>query len=266
MSYRSDVDALAARHAALASQVEELSQQCDDAARLLAEAKARAKLPILDGIRTASPCHEPWDNMVGNDRVRACARCKLDVYNLSAMTRDEAEALIIERRGNLCARYFRRSDGTILTADCAVGAQRQRQRRWIAAAIGATVAVGGAIGVELRQPEGAQATPRTAEVEEAQARLRQLQLEVETGRANMGKVDTHELESDVAEAMREIERRTEDPQYVTELQGRLRPRREVEEAQARLRQLQLDAARSRAELELAKTAADLAALNALPKR
>ena len=37
--------------------------------------------------------------MVGDERVRACGSCDKHVYNLSAMTRDEAQALIIERNG-----------------------------------------------------------------------------------------------------------------------------------------------------------------------
>jgi len=37
------------------------------------------------------------------------------VFDLSALTRDEAEALLIAKKGKLCAQYFRREDGTILT-------------------------------------------------------------------------------------------------------------------------------------------------------
>jgi len=147
MSYRDDVDALAARHAALDAQAAEATRQRDDAARLLAEARARAKLPILDNVRVASPCSEQWANMVGDDRVRVCAKCTTKVYNLSAMTREEAEALIVARAGNLCARYYQRADGTILTSDCLVGVRAKRRRRWVAAAIGASASLGAAFGV-----------------------------------------------------------------------------------------------------------------------
>jgi len=95
---------------------------------------------VLEDIRTAAPCGEAWETMTGDDRVRACARCNLQVFNLSAMTRDEAQELIAARTGRLCARYFRRADGTILTADCPRG-QRKRRRRQLVAALGAAAAL-----------------------------------------------------------------------------------------------------------------------------
>jgi hypothetical protein len=48
----------------------------------------------LDRIAVASPCPVAWDDMTGNDRVRFCSQCKLNVYNISAMTRSEAESFI----------------------------------------------------------------------------------------------------------------------------------------------------------------------------
>src|SRR5260370_15414772 len=44
-----------------------------------------------------------------------------NVYNLSEMTRREAEALVREKEGQLCARLYRRADGTILTSNCPAG-------------------------------------------------------------------------------------------------------------------------------------------------
>ncbi|HTR54337.1 MAG TPA: hypothetical protein VMJ10_26775 [Kofleriaceae bacterium] len=156
MSYRDDVDALAARHAALDAQAAEATRQRDDAARLLAEARTRASLPVLDNLRIASPCSESWDEMTGDDRVRACAKCNQNVYNLTAMTRDEAEALIVSRAGQLCARYYQRTDGTILLADCTIGVRNKRRRRWIAAAIGATAGLASGVGIYKKtRPEPA---------------------------------------------------------------------------------------------------------------
>src|SRR5258708_12517759 len=37
------------------------------------------------------------------------------------MTRREAEALLREKEGQLCARLYRRADGTILTSNCPAG-------------------------------------------------------------------------------------------------------------------------------------------------
>src|SRR5215470_16980060 len=75
----------------------------------------------LDNIRVASPCPANWDEMLGTDRKRYCGECKLNVYNLSDMTRAEAERLLTESEGRLCVRYYRRADGTVLTRDCPVG-------------------------------------------------------------------------------------------------------------------------------------------------
>jgi hypothetical protein len=145
MSYRNDVEALAARHDALAAEVAVKTRELDAAKQLLDEAKAKAKLPVLPNIRVASPCTADWNAMTGDDRVRACAQCNKNVYNLSEMTRDEAEALILAREGRLCVRYFRRSDGTILLKDCSVGVTQRRKRRVIAAGAAALLAGGGLV-------------------------------------------------------------------------------------------------------------------------
>jgi len=75
----------------------------------------------LDNIKVASPCSQDWGAMIGSERKRYCGDCKLNVYNLSGMTRDEAENLIQNSEGRLCVRFFRRADGTVLTQDCPVG-------------------------------------------------------------------------------------------------------------------------------------------------
>ncbi len=82
----------------------------------------------LDNIHIASPCPANWDEMFGDDRKRFCGDCKLNVYNLSDMTRREAENLLINSEGRLCVRFFRRADGTILTKNCPIGWQAVKQR------------------------------------------------------------------------------------------------------------------------------------------
>jgi hypothetical protein len=66
--------------------------------------------------------------MTGDNRVRFCGHCQLNVYNISALSRIEAEKLITSTEGRLCARLFRRDDGTILTKDCPVGLRALRRR------------------------------------------------------------------------------------------------------------------------------------------
>jgi hypothetical protein len=82
---------------------------------------------LLGKIRIASPCTASWDDMRGDDRVRFCQHCRLNVYNLSAMTRQEAEALIREKEGRLCIRFYARRDGTVLTDNCPVGLRAVRR-------------------------------------------------------------------------------------------------------------------------------------------
>jgi len=45
----------------------------------------------LDNVRVASRCSADWNEMYGSERKCFCADCKLNVYNLSDMTRDQAE-------------------------------------------------------------------------------------------------------------------------------------------------------------------------------
>jgi hypothetical protein len=59
-----------------------------------------------------------WNDMTGDDQVRRCAVCAKNVYNLSGMTRAESAKLIQDTDVKLCARYFVRPDGTIITSQC----------------------------------------------------------------------------------------------------------------------------------------------------
>lgn len=78
-----------------------------------------ARPPIrLEQLHIANPCPVSWATMEGDERVRFCSHCRLNVYNLSAMTRGEAETLINEREGRVCVRYYQRPDGTVMTHDC----------------------------------------------------------------------------------------------------------------------------------------------------
>ena len=130
MSYRDDLQALVHRHNALDAEVVRTRKERDDLRSMIDSAQARLRLPVLDNIRVAAPCAESWAGMSGDARVRHCNRCNQNVYNLSEMTREEAESLLVAKEGKLCVRYFRRAhDNTIITSNCPVGAQRRR--RWM---------------------------------------------------------------------------------------------------------------------------------------
>ena len=93
----------------------------------------------LDQVRVASPCHARWEDMAGDDRSRFCGQCRKSVFNFSAMTRAEVETLIREKEGRLCARFYQRPDGRMLTADCPVGSRRRWKllARWSGTAFAA---------------------------------------------------------------------------------------------------------------------------------
>ena len=94
----------------------------------------------LDHVRVAAPCSADWDSMFGDERVRFCGQCKLNVYNLSEMKRSEAELLVARAEGRLCVRYFQRRDGSIITQNCPMGLRAIKRRLTrVANAIGSTL-------------------------------------------------------------------------------------------------------------------------------
>lgn len=99
----------------------------------------------IDRLRIATPCPVGWEQMTGNDRVRFCDHCQLNVYNISALSKLEAETLIASTERRICARLFRRADGTILTKDCPVGlrALRLRVSKKAAAVFAAVISLAG---------------------------------------------------------------------------------------------------------------------------
>ena len=147
--YRESADELERRHAKLRARLDELRPQLTALRAIESEARSieqliatesaaverRLTLPMLDNLRVASPCSESWDKMTGDDRVRFCDRCRKNVYDLSSLTREQAEALVFAREGAMCVRFYRRPDGAILTADCPTGMRRRRRFRGFAAGV-----------------------------------------------------------------------------------------------------------------------------------
>jgi hypothetical protein len=86
----------------------------------------------LDQLRIVTPCSVPWSSMEGDDRVRFCGRCRKSVYNVAAMGRAEALALIERAEGRVCMQLTRRADGTIVTGDCWAALRRARRRGLLA--------------------------------------------------------------------------------------------------------------------------------------
>lgn len=103
----------------------------------------------LDGVRVAAPCPADWSKMAGDERVRYCGECNLHVYNLSDMTRREAETLITNAEGRLCVHFYRRADGTVLTRNCPVGLRALKRRAARIASATLTAVLGFFAGVGL---------------------------------------------------------------------------------------------------------------------
>jgi len=119
-----------------------------------ARAEAASPASFLDDVRIASPCRANWDEMIGDDRVRFCGQCTKNVYNLCALSREDAEALLRAGQARdgrftgagegICVRLYRRADGTVITADCPDGVRRKKRRLALFGAIGAGLMAAGA--------------------------------------------------------------------------------------------------------------------------
>lgn len=93
----------------------------------------------INRIRVAYPCSVGWESMTGDERVRTCHSCKLNVYNTAEMTEQEVQNMIDRREGRLCIRIHRRADGTVITKNCPVGLREYRKR--VVRSIGATLSL-----------------------------------------------------------------------------------------------------------------------------
>lgn len=82
----------------------------------------------LNNLKIASPCPADWNKMYGDERKRFCSSCNLNVYNLSNMTKQEAENFLINSEGRVCISFYRRKDGTVLTKNCPVGWQKLKRK------------------------------------------------------------------------------------------------------------------------------------------
>jgi hypothetical protein len=150
MAYRDDPEPLKAAEAALTRELRTLEKREGVLRAALDETRQQLRhksLPLLTDVRVASPCSADWNKMVGDDRVRFCGKCEKKVFNLSAMSAAEAEGLLEEHGASLCARFYRRKDGTVMTTDCAVGVRRKRVGFAAAAALLAGVPLGLGLGV-----------------------------------------------------------------------------------------------------------------------
>ncbi len=83
---------------------------------------------FLESLEVASPCHVDWDEMTGDEQARFCLHCEKNVYNISEMSRAEAEQFMRQQEGPICIRMYRRHDGTVINDDCPVGLRKVKQK------------------------------------------------------------------------------------------------------------------------------------------
>jgi len=119
--------------------------------------EAKRRLPQIARARIATPCHERWDTMLGDGPVRNCSRCDQEVFDVALMTLAQAETMLRERNGNACMRLHVRTDGTMLFADCEIGAAGIRKRRLYVAA--GAIALAGATATSMTAADAAVASP-----------------------------------------------------------------------------------------------------------
>jgi len=128
----------------------------DELAHIRRDLEGGDRTPVIElpNLRLGFACKQRWEDMVGDDRVRACGGCDRPVFNLSAMTRAEGERLLASRGLTPCVRFYRRPDGTVMTTDCPSGELRERRRL-------AIVAGSLAAGAALAAPSAAHADRTT---------------------------------------------------------------------------------------------------------
>ena len=69
-------------------------------------------------LRISSPCPKTWEELAGDDRIRYCGQCKLNVYNFAIMSRREIEDVVRKTEGRLCGQLYLRGDRTVTAKNC----------------------------------------------------------------------------------------------------------------------------------------------------
>ena len=119
---------------------------------------------FLNNVTINSPCSADWNSMIGNDQVRFCEHCSLDVHNLSEMTRSQAERLVARSNGRLCIRYHHDPSGRPATLPVGQKLHRisRRVSRIAAGAFTATLSVTSAVAQSSSNYQSGNSNPPNA--------------------------------------------------------------------------------------------------------
>ncbi len=111
---------------------------------------------FLYNLTIPSPCSADWNSMIGNNQVRFCEHCQLNVHDLSQLTRSQAERLIARANGRVCVRYHTDDKGRPITLPVSQKLHRigRRVSRIAAGAFTATLSVSSAVAQQTVTLQG----------------------------------------------------------------------------------------------------------------
>lgn len=90
---------------------------------------------LLADVSVLKPCGVDWNTMTGDEQVRVCSQCNLNVHNLSAMNALEAATLVKRRKTERVCVYFKRNlDGSVKVDNCPQQIKSLRTKVFCAAA------------------------------------------------------------------------------------------------------------------------------------
>ncbi|HLY08589.1 MAG TPA: hypothetical protein VKW04_04685 [Planctomycetota bacterium] len=104
-------------------------------------------------LKISSPCPKSWEDLIGNDRIRYCGQCQLNVYNLAQMRPAEVDALVRRTPGRLCGQLYVREDHTATVRDCPRARSGRRWRTLWTITAGALVVIFGLVCRTLNRPD-----------------------------------------------------------------------------------------------------------------
>ncbi len=114
----------------------------------------------LEQVRVGNPCPKQWEELRGDAQVRFCDECELRVFNLSEMTRDEAQSLLDAHPDRLCVCYRPNTTGGVTPLDYQTVKPRRPMRWWYAlGAFGAIAATAVEAIFFFGRPKPAVVTP-----------------------------------------------------------------------------------------------------------
>jgi hypothetical protein len=143
----------------LEARARDLEEEISEVSNARDHVRRSASLPVLDDISIPTKCKADWNQMTGTDTIRHCLHCNKNVYNISAMTRDEAAAFLQDRHGkDTCIRLYRRPDGTVVNQSC----ERTRKRPALWMLAGAALASGTTAGAMMLAGGSEPEPPRPA--------------------------------------------------------------------------------------------------------